>query len=185
MAGSYHADVLFRTQSADKQGQHHKAAMRTGLFHLSKRYVACAGVAFVVTLVVLQLLKSSFRPWPTQPTQLIHPAHDQDDTSDPSRPQLYFREDGTFTIIQFTDLHFGRVGATNLATQKMMEAVLESVDADLVVMSGDMVSSLAPTCARFVSPSPLAGHEIITYAKCRTATPGSCFHSSPHSPTGR
>lgn len=57
----------------------------------------------------------------------------------PRRP-LTFRDDGTFTLVQFTDLHWKDGGASDARTAALMEAVLESEPAiDLVVMTGDIL----------------------------------------------
>jgi len=57
------------------------------------------------------------------------------------RSPLRFRQDGTFKIVQFTDLHFGEGVREDAATQKAMTTVLQTEgDVDLVVFSGDMVS---------------------------------------------
>lgn len=61
-----------------------------------------------------------------------------------STSSLQFKEDGTFKIIQFTDLHFGEADDKDARTQMVMRTVLRAEhDADLVVLSGDMVSGYA------------------------------------------
>lgn len=56
---------------------------------------------------------------------------------------LRFREDGTFKITQFTDLHYGEYTSCDDNSVKVQETVLESEKPDLVVMTGDSVSGYA------------------------------------------
>lgn len=56
---------------------------------------------------------------------------------------LRFREDGTFTIVQFTDLHIGgdRDNEEDLRTLALVRAVLAAEKPDLIVYTGDLISS--------------------------------------------
>jgi hypothetical protein len=62
--------------------------------------------------------------------------------------KLQFREDGTFTIVQFTDLHFSDAGADpeggpnerNQRTRRLMEEVIRAERPDLIVLTGDVVT---------------------------------------------
>ncbi len=54
--------------------------------------------------------------------------------------ELRFREDGTFTIVQFTDLHFTDLKELDQKTSGVMEGVLEAEKPDLVVFTGDVIS---------------------------------------------
>lgn len=56
---------------------------------------------------------------------------------------LRFREDGTFTIVQFTDLHIGgdRDNEADLRTLALVRAVLAAESPDLIVYTGDLISS--------------------------------------------
>lgn len=56
---------------------------------------------------------------------------------------LRFREDGTFTIVQFTDLHIGgdRDNEADLRTLALVRAVLAAENPDLIVYTGDLISS--------------------------------------------
>jgi hypothetical protein len=56
---------------------------------------------------------------------------------------LRFREDGTFTIVQFTDLHIGgdRDNEADLRTLALVRAVLAAEKPDLIVYTGDLISS--------------------------------------------
>ncbi|KAA6344210.1 3' 5'-cyclic adenosine monophosphate phosphodiesterase CpdA [termite gut metagenome] len=62
-------------------------------------------------------------------------------TQKPARPELKFRADGTFKIMQITDTHYrtnwaGREGALDL-----MKQAIPLVNPDLVILTGDIVSS--------------------------------------------
>jgi len=52
---------------------------------------------------------------------------------------LEFRADGTFTIIQFTDLHYRNGERADRRTLQLMKQVLESIKPDLVVLTGDTI----------------------------------------------
>jgi hypothetical protein len=63
--------------------------------------------------------------------------------------QLAFREDRTFTITQFTDLHWENGGDEDQQTRRLMEEVLDSERPDLVVFTGDVIytgASGEPVC---------------------------------------
>ncbi|WP_391575092.1 metallophosphoesterase family protein [Cohnella sp.] len=62
---------------------------------------------------------------------------------------LEFRSDGTFTIVQFTDLHWTNGGRKDALTRALMERVLEEERPDLIVLTGDIIDSLR--CADPVS----------------------------------
>jgi predicted MPP superfamily phosphohydrolase len=55
-------------------------------------------------------------------------------------PVLRFRPDGTFTIAQFTDLHWQNGNQADLQTRALMERVLEAERPDLVVLTGDVIA---------------------------------------------
>ena len=52
---------------------------------------------------------------------------------------LRFRPDGTFTIVQFTDLHWQNGEPADLQTAKLMAEVLDTERPDLVVLTGDVI----------------------------------------------
>ncbi|NHN35193.1 metallophosphoesterase family protein [Paenibacillus agricola] len=52
---------------------------------------------------------------------------------------LSFRSDGTFTIVQFTDIHWQHGSEQDLKSQEVMRNVLEAERPDLVVFTGDVV----------------------------------------------
>ncbi len=54
---------------------------------------------------------------------------------------LRFREDGTFTIVQFTDLHWKNGDEKDLQTRSLMELVLKEEAPDLIVFTGDLIYS--------------------------------------------
>ncbi|KAL4419342.1 hypothetical protein ABPG75_005873 [Micractinium tetrahymenae] len=59
------------------------------------------------------------------------------------RPSLRFREDGTFVIAQFTDMHYGQGTHNDLRTDQVQSAVLAAEQPDLAAFSGDQVSGFA------------------------------------------
>ncbi|NRF91041.1 metallophosphoesterase family protein [Paenibacillus frigoriresistens] len=56
---------------------------------------------------------------------------------------LRFREDGTFTIVQLTDLHIGgdKDNEEDLRTLALVSALLAAEKPDLIVYTGDLISS--------------------------------------------
>jgi hypothetical protein len=58
-------------------------------------------------------------------------------------PTLRFRDDGTFTIVQFTDTHFtssaGEIEPADTRTVALMTQILESEQPDLVMLTGDVI----------------------------------------------
>lgn len=52
---------------------------------------------------------------------------------------LKFRDDNTFTIVQFTDIHWKDGGETDLSSRALMAQVLEAEQPDFVVFTGDVV----------------------------------------------
>jgi hypothetical protein len=52
----------------------------------------------------------------------------------PSSP-LRFKPDGTFKILQFTDLHFGSYDSEDMLTTQVMETLLDIEEPDLVIMT--------------------------------------------------
>lgn len=60
--------------------------------------------------------------------------------------KLNYREDGTFKIIQFTDTHFGErpYNEEDEKTFAGIDKVIEQLDADLIVHTGDVAWSEAP-----------------------------------------
>lgn len=53
--------------------------------------------------------------------------------------RMKFREDGSFTIVQFTDVHWKEGLDIDRQTQAVMNAVLDAESADLVVFTGDLI----------------------------------------------
>lgn len=53
--------------------------------------------------------------------------------------RMKYREDGTFTLIQFTDVHWTDGLELDRQTQAVMETVLDAEDPDLVVFTGDLI----------------------------------------------
>lgn len=56
----------------------------------------------------------------------------------PRRP-LRFREDGTFTIAQFTDVHWRNGDEADQRSRALLEQVLDAERPDLAVLTGDIV----------------------------------------------
>ncbi|RKP44287.1 metallophosphoesterase [Cohnella endophytica] len=56
--------------------------------------------------------------------------------------RLRFRPDGTFTIVQFTDLHWKNGESADQRTKALMERVLAEERPDLIVFTGDVIESL-------------------------------------------
>jgi len=54
---------------------------------------------------------------------------------------LYFREDGSFTIVQFTDVHWKNGESEDHRTTALMKQILETEKPDLVVFTGDSIQS--------------------------------------------
>ncbi|BBI36360.1 metallophosphoesterase family protein [Cohnella abietis] len=61
------------------------------------------------------------------------------------RKQLKFGSDGTFTIVQFTDMHFGddkeKDRESDSRTAALVKSIIASEKPDLVVLTGDMIWS--------------------------------------------
>ncbi|MDQ6421344.1 metallophosphoesterase family protein [Paenibacillus sp. LHD-117] len=55
--------------------------------------------------------------------------------------QLKFNEDGTFTIVQFTDLHWQNGDEKDELTRALMEEVIREEKPDLIVFTGDLIYS--------------------------------------------
>ena len=51
---------------------------------------------------------------------------------------LRFRDDGTFKIVQFTDMHWHNGDPDDLQTRALMERVLDAERPDLVLLTGDV-----------------------------------------------
>ncbi|WNQ11421.1 metallophosphoesterase family protein [Paenibacillus aurantius] len=69
--------------------------------------------------------------------------------------ELKFREDRTFTIAQFTDLHWKDGGKEDQQTRRLMEEVLDAEKPDLVVFTGDVIYTGYVTPGHPVCEEPL------------------------------
>lgn len=79
--------------------------------------------------------------------------------------QLAFREDHTFTIAQFTDLHWKDGGSEDLQTRCLMEEVLDAEQPDLVIFTGDVIYT------GYVTPGePLCDHPLQAFRDAVHAT---------------
>lgn len=71
---------------------------------------------------------------------------------------LRFRTDGSFTIVQFTDLHFENGGEEDRYTATLMAQVLEAEQPDLVILTGDVIGGQGagdPQAAWQMATAPL------------------------------
>jgi 3',5'-cyclic AMP phosphodiesterase CpdA len=59
------------------------------------------------------------------------------------RHQLRFRADETFTIAQFTDIHWTTGGDADLKSRALMQRIIEAEQPDLVIFTGDLISAAA------------------------------------------
>jgi 3',5'-cyclic AMP phosphodiesterase CpdA len=78
------------------------------------------------------------------------------------RPILRFRADGTFTIVQLTDVHWTDGEEPDLRARALIEAVLDAEKPDLVVLTGDIVEGSAAhdpaeACRQAVAPIEARG----------------------------
>lgn len=77
--------------------------------------------------------------------------------------QLKFKKDGTFTIVQFTDLHWENGDEKDIRTNQLMEKILKEVNPDLVVFTGDNIygpSCIVPKVSLRRAVEPVAKREI-------------------------
>ncbi|KAL0230447.1 hypothetical protein PCE1_004007 [Barthelona sp. PCE] len=61
-------------------------------------------------------------------------------TSAFNKDDLKFNKDGTFKVVQFTDLHFTDYCHNDTKTQELMTMVLNEEKPDLVIITGDLIS---------------------------------------------
>ncbi|WP_442603199.1 metallophosphoesterase family protein [Paenibacillus sp. KN14-4R] len=54
---------------------------------------------------------------------------------------LQFSKDGTFTIVQFTDIHWKNGDEKDQKTKALMERVIQAEQPDLIVFTGDVIES--------------------------------------------
>ena len=114
-------------------------------------------VLFTLCLIVsLRMVSVRFSPMFQEPTRM---------RQDPE--SLRFDGNGSFTIVQFADLHYGDSRMSDVASTKVMLDVLDAEpNANLVVFTGDQVSGHAQTDVRRVfglwaeSLLPAAHHHI-------------------------
>lgn len=81
----------------------------------------------------------------------------------PRRPPLRFRPDGTFTIVQVTDIHWHNGEPADLRTRALIEAVIDAERPDLVALTGDIVGgydSRDPARAYREVVAPLESREL-------------------------
>ena len=74
------------------------------------------------------------------------------------QPDLRFRTDGTFTVVQFADMHFKNGEPPDEQTAALMAAILEAEQPDLAVLTGDVIDgkhSQDPAAACRLATAPL------------------------------
>jgi hypothetical protein len=79
------------------------------------------------------------------------------------RPPLRFREDGTFTIVQLTDVHWRNGDEADQESRALIELALDSEKPDLVVLTGDILSgeeSRDPGAAYRAAVAPIEDREV-------------------------
>jgi len=79
--------------------------------------------------------------------------------------RLRCREDGTFTIVQFTDLHWQNGEPEDWQTRDLMERILDAERPDMIVFTGDII--YGGGCA-----DPLASVRDAVAAAVAAACPG-------------
>ncbi|MGH2389449.1 MAG: metallophosphoesterase family protein [Chloroflexota bacterium] len=57
--------------------------------------------------------------------------------------QLRFRADETFTVVQFTDIHWTTGGDADLKSRTLMQSIIEAEQPDLIILTGDLISAAA------------------------------------------
>lgn len=73
-------------------------------------------------------------PWTSQTQAGVSP-----------RAVLRYRQDGTFKIVQFTDIHWQKDGAQDKKTAQLMADLLDAEKPDLVVLTGDTIEGSTMT----------------------------------------
>lgn len=57
------------------------------------------------------------------------------------KPNLRFRHDGSFTLVQFTDTHFENGEPEDIRTSALMDRILDTEQPDLVIFTGDVLGA--------------------------------------------
>lgn len=100
----------------------------------------CAQISFVALLVSIVLLCAIVGAQAfSSPSSSLNPGR----PTSQSGKSLQFRSDGTFKIVQFTDLHYGETELNDVRSVLVQEEVLKREEPDLTVMTGDSVSGYA------------------------------------------
>jgi len=79
-----------------------------------------------------------------------------------ARPPLRLRSDGTFTIVQFTDIHWNNGEPADEQTRAVMERILDAEHPDLVLLTGDLIEGSgardpAGSCRAVIAPMEARG----------------------------
>ena len=72
---------------------------------------------------------------------------------------LQFCDDGSFTIVQFTDLHWHDGTGLDVRTASLMEMVLDDERPDLVVLTGDVLEG--SECPEYPFQSSHSPHSLL------------------------
>jgi 3',5'-cyclic AMP phosphodiesterase CpdA len=77
---------------------------------------------------------------------------------------LRFRDDGTFTIVQFADVHYGGAAPEDALSLKLIDTVLELERPDLAVFTGDLIRRGSDARIQFAEVTSCAENAGIPYA---------------------
>ena len=55
------------------------------------------------------------------------------------KKDLYFKEDGKFKLLQFTDIHFTNDSEADHKTTALMQRILGAEKPDFIILTGDTV----------------------------------------------
>jgi predicted MPP superfamily phosphohydrolase len=69
--------------------------------------------------------------------------------------KLRFREDGTFTIIQFTDIHWQDGSDLDRQTRAVMELIMNAEKPDFVMFTGDIIYTGRHADGSCLCPDPI------------------------------
>jgi hypothetical protein len=84
----------------------------------------------------LRLLEMEFKE---KLTKFQRKEEKNENTESRTKQPLHFK-DGEFTILQLTDLHYGENPLNDIASNRLVEKLIEKTNPDLVVITGDAVS---------------------------------------------
>jgi UDP-2,3-diacylglucosamine pyrophosphatase LpxH len=94
-----------------------------------------------------------------------------------AKQPLKFREDGTFTIVQFTDLHIAGNPVNDNLIYDLMKMVMETEQPDFVMFTGDVI--YAPMCV-----NPAASYRKTVMVVEETGIPWASIYGNHDAETG-